>query len=229
MPILRPETVKARPQNVEKAVEESITTVNDWFDWLKDNPEIRRRVSPELESFRQKIMDLYKVEFEICRGRSALKEFATVNTIDGREGYDPQSFLRAVRRTVIDFFKNNRRIKLKLILDCIMQMTSITRGTVIEPSSFHSRVEVNLEGTNVDELHNNMVARIFENIASFQMRGSSQWVFSSIINLEIHSVRFESLRGSSYIKLPQSLRSKKAIVNMKNEDNMCFKWCVARA
>ena len=60
------------------------------------------------------------------------------------------------------------------------------------------------------------------------MRGS-QWVFSSIINLEIHSVRFEPLRGSSYIQLPNKIRSKKAIINMKNNDNMCFKWAVARA
>ena len=123
---------------------------------------------------------------------------------------------------MIDFFKNNRRIKVKMILNCNMQMTSIKRGTVIQPSSFHSRVEVNLEGTNVDELYNNMVERILESIATFQMRGS-QWVFSSFISLEIHSVRFEPLRGSSYIKLTQSLRSKKAIINMKNEDKMCFK------
>ena len=88
VPILRPETVKARPQNLEKEVEESITTVNDWLDWLKSEPEIRRRVSPELESFRQKIMDLNE-EFEIRRERSALM---------------------AVRPTVINFLKNNRRI-----------------------------------------------------------------------------------------------------------------------
>ena len=99
-----------------------------------------------------------------------------------------------------------------MMLNCNMQMTSIKRGTVIQPSSFHSRVEVNLEGTNVHELHNNMVERILENIATLQMRGS-QWVFSSIISLEIHSVRFKPLRGSSYIKLPQSLRSKKAILS----------------
>ena len=77
-------------------------------------------------------------------------------------------------------------------------------------------------------IYNNMVARILENVATIQMRGS-QWVFSSIISLEIHSVRFEPLRGSSYIPLPKSLCLKKAIINMKNEDTMCFKWCVARA
>ena len=59
-------------------------------------------------------------------------------------------------------------------------MTKNTKGTVISPLSFHSIVEVNLEGTDVDELFNTMVARILENIATFQMRGS-QWVLSSII------------------------------------------------
>ena len=114
VPILRPEKVKARPQSIKKLVEESITTVNDWLDWLKDNPDIRRRVSPELESFRQKIMDLYKEEFEIRRKRSALKDFTTVDIIEGKNGYEPKSFLMAVKPTVTSFLRNNRQSKNKV-------------------------------------------------------------------------------------------------------------------
>ena len=223
VPILRPETVKARPQNVEKVVEDSITTVNDWLDWLKSEPEIRRRVSPELESFRQKIMDLYKEEFEIRRERSALKDFTTVDIIEAKDGYDPLSFLMAVRPTVINFLKNNRRIKVKMIFTCVMQMKD-----KIEPASFHSQIEINLEGTTLDELYKNMMERILENIAAFQRRGS-QWVFVAIEELEIHSIRYEPLRGSSYIPLPEWIKLKEAIVNMKNSDQECFKWCIARA
>ena len=32
-----------------------------------------------------------------------------------------------------------------------------------------------------------------------------------------------------YIDLPANLKNKKAIINMKNQDNECFKWCVLRA
>ena len=106
VPVLKPDVVTS--QKPEKVVEESITTVNDWLDWLT-KPKIKIKKNPEVEKLKQKINKLFEERFEIHRGRSALKEFATVNTIDGREGYDPQSFLRAVRRTVIDFFKNNRR------------------------------------------------------------------------------------------------------------------------
>ena len=109
-----------------------------------------------------------------------------------------------------------------MILTCVMQMKD-----KIEPASFHSQIEINLEGTNLDELYRNMMSRILENIASFQRRGS-QWVFVAIENLEIHSIRFEPLRGSSYIPLPDWINLKEAIVNMKNSDQECFKWCVAR-
>ena len=30
-------------------------------------------------------------------------------------------------------------------------------------------------------------------------------------------------------RLPANLKNKKAIINMKNQDNECFKWCVLRA
>ena len=61
---------------------------------------------PELESFKQKIMDLYKgEEFEIRRERSALGDFTAVDIIEGKNGYDPQSFLLAVRPNVINFLK----------------------------------------------------------------------------------------------------------------------------
>ena len=47
--------------------------------------------------------------------------------------------------------------------------------------------------------------------------------------MEIHFVEFNPLRGSSRIKLSDKLKGKKAIINMKNEDQKCFKWCITRA
>ena len=72
-----------------------------------------------------------------------------------------------------------------------------------------------------------MIARILENIANFQGRGSN-WQFVVINQLEIHLVDYLPLNGSSYIPLPNQITAKKAI-NMKNQDNQCFKWSVTRA
>ena len=42
-------------------------------------------------------------------------------------------------------------------------------------------------------------------------------------------VKYEPMKGSSYIKLPTELRnSAKGLINMKNEDNECFRWCYIR-
>lgn len=36
------------------------------------------------------------------------------------------------------------------------------------------------------------------------------------------------LNGSSYIELPKELKRKKEVINIKNEDQKCFMWCVQR-
>ena len=42
-------------------------------------------------------------------------------------------------------------------------------------------------------------------------------------------MEFAPLKGNSWTPLPKEIEEKKAVINMKNEDDECFKWCVARA
>ena len=37
------------------------------------------------------------------------------------------------------------------------------------------------------------------------------------------------MKGNSWIPLPEAISKKKAIINIKNENDECFKWCVTRA
>ena len=61
------------------------------------------------------------------------------------------------------------------------------------------------------------------------MRGSN-WRFERVISLDIHLVDFIPLRGSTFIPLPKKIADKKAVINMKNDDDdQCFKWSVTRA
>ena len=101
-----------------------------------------------------------------------------------------------------------------------MEKISLSTGDfIIHKTSFHSKAEVNLEGTDVDDLYDAMTDRVLESMATFQMRGSN-W---------IHTVAYEPLKGNCYIPLPLKLVQKKAIINMKNEDDKCFTWSVLRA
>jgi hypothetical protein len=55
---------------------------------------------------------------------------------------------------------------------------------------------------------------------------SSGWVFHDTVALQIRTVQHKPLRGGSYIELPSWIAKKKACVNIKNDDNECFKWAV---
>ena len=166
--------------------------------------------------------------FEVRESNSALRKFARVYTIDGIEGFDARSFLDDVREIITSILRNNRRTKVKLILKCIMEKGIIPEEIIIKPADFHSNIEVSLDGTDEDDLYFMMTERILEKLATFLRRGSG-WRLRSIICLELHTVSYNPLRGETWLPLPKKLADKKAIINIKNEDNKCFLWCVLRA
>ena len=199
--------------------------LNDLIGWAKTPSQ--RKEKPSLSDYVKQ--ELKERSFEVKERLSALRRFTRQYVIEGRTRYDPHSFMLYARRVVINLLRKNRKIKVKLILRSNMEKISLSTGDVImHKTSFHSKAEVNLEGTDVDDLYDAMTDRVLESMATFQMRGSN-WTFTSIICLEIHTVAYEPLKGNSYIPLPNKLAQKKAIINMKNDDDKCFTWSVLRA
>ena len=64
---------------------------------------------------KEKVEALFKAgaqqTFELKQSSSALKKFATQYVIEGREGYDLQTFLSDVKREVTTLLENNRKTK----------------------------------------------------------------------------------------------------------------------
>ena len=110
-----------------------------------------------------------------------------------------------------------------------MERTSTLGEIIMAPSNFSSEIEVNLDGTDEDDLFVRMTERAMENMASQQQVEGSGWRFHSIIRLELHVVSYNPLRGEAWVALAKELANKNAIINPKNEDNKCFLWCVLRA
>ena len=187
----------------------------------------KQSLETELEKIKPKSTSSH--HFKLVESASALKQFATQYSIEGEKGYGPLSFLRVVKPTILNFLREHYNIKIKLILKCFMTKTDISSGEEVNTTAFlHSKMETVFKGTDLDELYNTVVDKIMESLAKFQREGSG-WVVDSIEELVLHTVKHNPLNGSSYIELPKKLANKKAIINMKNEDNQCFKWCVARA
>ena len=85
--------------------------------------------------------------------------------------------------------------------------------------------------TNFEDIENTAATNqqtILSRIETFQNLGSN-WI---ILNIESHYINiamYKPLAGSSYMKLPEDIsNSKCGLINIKNDDNMCFVWCHVR-
>ena len=62
-------------------------------------------------------------------------------------------------------------------------------------------------------------------IAEWLSEGSG-WIIVVILSHFVNIVKYLLLRGNSYIQLPKELRNSMCgLINLKNTDNECFRWC----
>lgn len=68
-------------------------------------------------------------------------------------------------------------------------------------------------------------------VNSFQeyCRNGSMWKLSAVESITVNISRYQPVRGGSYIPTPKKIHTKKAVVNVKNNDNKCFVWSVLAA
>ncbi|PFX13135.1 hypothetical protein AWC38_SpisGene22809 [Stylophora pistillata] len=170
-----------------------------------------------------------KNHWTLVESKTSLNDFTKMYTIDGVGDYGPIDFLQAVKSTVIKFLLTQKNIKMVLVLRCNMSKTNVATGeAVLQLAYFLSHVEIVFQDTDREELYQKCVDKMMESLAKFTREGSG-WTVDSIVGLDLHTAKYTPLKGLSYIKLPQHIAKKNAIVNMKNEDDQCFKWCVTRA
>ena len=213
--------------NITESVQRSITDFGNWLTGRVGPDQTPQILNEIVEHVRTNYPP--RQSFEVRESNSALRNFARVYTIDGIEGVDARSVLDSARENITRVLRENRETKVKLIFKCFMIKERPDGEIIIRQFDFHSKIEVNLEGSDEDDIYIIMTEIILEKIAACQNKEGSGWRLHSIINLELHTVRYNPLRGETWIPLPKELANKKAIINMKNKDNKCFLWCVLRA
>ena len=87
--------------------------------------------------------------------------------------------------------------------------------TITNANDFQESLDVNVE-------------QIMNDIPKWISEGSA-WIIKSINGHYINIIKYEPLTGSSYIQLPTELQhNKSGLINLKNKDNECFRWCHVR-
>ena len=187
-----------------------------------------KKLTKTLEKKERQAKEEHDRIFTFRKELSAFNNYIDQYVIDGTDNYDGLTFLMEAKPSIINVLDSNRGIKAILYLKCDM-FRQATTGIIRQEFAFHSAIKLILENTDVEEVFNEMVDEIEASIQKAENAEGSGWVLEKVINITLHTAKWEPLNASSYMELPTYLKNKKAIINMKNKDNECFKWCVLRA
>ena len=107
---------------------------------------------------------------------------------------------------------------------------SINRNEEVEHMEhyFNRMKPIVINVHNIDTLNhvfNQFVDEVRGEIEAWSERGSG-WIVDEILEAFINVARHQPLRGGTYMPLPEKLKNKKAIINVKNRDNMCLRWAI---
>ena len=233
VPILNPGKRSVFRKAIPKKIEENVENVVDWAKWLEsvEDAEIRKRSTPAVEKLKKQIAELWGEKLTVEKGKSAFGNFAKQFIIRGDDSFSLQEFFRKARGEIKLLLRQNPQTKVQCILNVEMIQNRIGEEDQLSNPFFRSGQKENL-GNNF-EVAEEMIQEMIEAMENYNKRGSN-WIFKRVIRLDVNFVRWKPLGGkplggSAWIPLPEKLAQKKAIVNMKNKDDFCFKWCVTRA
>jgi hypothetical protein len=178
----------------------------------------------------RKIWEKPREILEPVLAKHAIKKKVKKYVITPNGNYDPSYFLTITEdevKTLVNSETEPRNVRMSLA--CEMVRSDPKTGEEVSTIAHFGSKNHKLIGTDdTEETQGIMREKMLKSFSEYQRRGSG-WRLRRVTQLEIHIGEFRPLRGKKHEPLSKSIASKKAIINMKNDDDECFKWAVTRA
>lgn len=138
-----------------------------------------------------------------------------------------------------EFLNDARELVMKHVMDAISKYNSVKVNTefnaefTADVQHTHKSINTaNVELFDTSDLSEWYKERVVEptlaSLDEFQERDSG-WALSSILNLTVNINKYNPMRAGCHIKLPRKIMLKRAIINVKSQDDACFAWAVVAA
>ena len=250
------ESVKPVPRNsvkqMVKEYEDIIQPPEQFRDAYKPIPKPRTDRPLEMQNARRppkptrKPPPVPKVEEHITNVpvpkikelNKALKEHAKSYEIELQENLNPLNHLTKTRPQteshLEDFLKTMKGFKFIETLEVTFEKNTIDLQTgkcvsIYKTAFFNGKATKTITKFDDIEPELNMSRQEILNVIDKWVSEGSGWVIDRIDSHYLNVTLYKPLNGSSYIELPTELRNpKKGLINIKNQDNECFRWCHIR-
>ncbi|GFS73497.1 uncharacterized protein TNCV_1101991 [Trichonephila clavipes] len=140
--------------------------------------------------------------------QSAFKSRIKTLRLDNKDHFlDIKQFLSSKKQDFLNVIINEiqkNELKVNCMLICNYSKTSNT-GIITDEKNFKTKNNIILTQTNIGELYNSIVDKLSAETADFQEKESG-WTLDSIMYLEIRINKFNPLRASLFIDLPEIIK-----------------------
>ena len=167
----------------------------------------------------------------------ALKSHAKSYVIELQDTLNPLNHFKKTKALVKshlkDLLKDMKGFKFIETLEVMFEKDTIDsktgkRASIYKTAVFNSEAKIVTKVDDIEPELNMSRHEIMNAIDKWVSEGSG-WGIDRIDSHYINVTLYKPLNGSSYIELPMELRnSKKGLINMKNKDEECFRWCHIR-
>ena len=125
IPLKEREKPKSLRKEKKEKKEPKIKTFEEYFEECMKN----KKIPPDTPFYFRKAFERAIIEHDqgIIKEKSSLENFANKYVIEGEHGFTPMEFLKNNAKKLKDFLRNNRNIKFRLILVCLMEKQIIDK------------------------------------------------------------------------------------------------------
>ena len=228
VPILKPAVVTTTIKKLPNLIQKTTEKVINWGKWLKN---VDKMIEEPTEVIEPQTEESEPTEATFAQKEKALRGFTRSYEISLINRQDPliqlQNTRLLIKNNLLKVLKEMKGLKFNEVLKITFEKQK--GDELIEEKPYFNTKKQTL--TNEVEITNFLETtqqQIVNKIERWISKGSA-WIIKSVDGHFINVVRYRPLRGSSYIPLPKELRHPaKGIINIKNNDDECFRWCHIR-
>ena len=120
-----------------------------------------------------------------------------------------------------DLLNKNYFLRYKFQLSYLAKFSKIVNGENV----FHKWVKSDFNYNHTQIAFGTQHNTLMQKLDDEQLEGSG-FVLNGIVNVILEIYKVNDIQASSWVELPEKYRNNKSIINIKNDDQFCFLWCI---